>query len=284
MHSARGLLPVGHLCWGFADRAEFDARSAEYLADGLAAGQWIVYVGDGDAGSLRREFGRFDGGQQALDAGRAVVCVIDDFQRFTGPGRVVDPEPSVEVQVTAAKKALTDGFTGVRAIVDGTPLARTPEQRESLARLEHLLDRKMSVLPMSALCAYDVSELGPSVVAELSCLHPFVGEGSTQFRLYADEDTGLALAGEMDWVCHELFAATVSRIVSLSEPAENRGVLDLDVGGVTFVDHHALLALDAAARARNTQVVLHSAAPIFRRLTGLLACTNLCLPDGQGAV
>lgn len=61
------------------------------------------------------------------------------------------------------------------------------QRRDAFARYEHLLDRRMSTEPISALCAFDVAELGHSAVAELACLHPFTSDGASPFRLYADQ-------------------------------------------------------------------------------------------------
>lgn len=37
--SVRGLVPGGHVCWAYRDRADFQARALEYLTDGIALGQ-----------------------------------------------------------------------------------------------------------------------------------------------------------------------------------------------------------------------------------------------------
>lgn len=278
--SARGLVPSGHLCWGFDDRADFAARATECLADGLAAGERIVYVGDGDSSGLRRELAALRGGRQALEAGRADVCVIDEFHRHVGD-IVVDPHESVAAQVTAMEKALADGFTGVRAIVDDTSFARTPKQRDALAGLEFLLDRAISVLPITALCAYDVRVVGRAGLDELACMHPLVGRRSPAFRCYADQDSRLVLAGEVDWASDELFTAALDRALSLSEPSGRERVLEVEARGLTFADHRALLALDAAARANRLRLVLHSGPPVLQRIAGLLELTNLVFDSGQ---
>jgi hypothetical protein len=56
-------------------------------------------------------------------------------------------------------------------------MARTPEQRDALARLEYLVDPEMAARPYAALCGYDTGQLS-TAAAELVCLHPFVGKGS----------------------------------------------------------------------------------------------------------
>lgn len=46
-----------HVCWGYRDVGEFVTRARDFLADGVAAGERILYVASGDetalAGQLR---------------------------------------------------------------------------------------------------------------------------------------------------------------------------------------------------------------------------------------
>lgn len=93
--SARGLVPHGHLCWAYEDRTEFHARASEYMADVIAAGQWIEYVGSGCAEELCEQLAGIDVVKQALDNGAAGVCSVDDFYAFRGHSDVVDPVPAV---------------------------------------------------------------------------------------------------------------------------------------------------------------------------------------------
>ena len=53
--SAGGLIPFGHLGWGYRDRSEFLTRAAEYITDGLIQNQWVEFVGDGSPDQLRAE-------------------------------------------------------------------------------------------------------------------------------------------------------------------------------------------------------------------------------------
>ncbi|MGH2927556.1 MAG: MEDS domain-containing protein, partial [Solirubrobacteraceae bacterium] len=190
--------------------------------------------------------------------------------------RVVEPRASVKQQTAAAERAVARGFTGLRAIVDVTAVARTREQRDAMARFEYLIDRKLSVLAWSALCAYDAHALGNDGIAELACLHPFVNAGSTQFQLYADDDSKLVISGELDIACEELFVRALDRTMSLLERTE----VIVECQGLTFADHRSLLALDAAARRRRTTIELRSPSGLVRRLAELLDMKHLRLADG----
>ncbi|MFY9807733.1 MAG: MEDS domain-containing protein [Pseudonocardiaceae bacterium] len=253
--SARGVVPHGHLCWAYQDRAEFLARALEWISDGIALGQWIEYVGDSSAEMLREELAGLDGMKELLDGAGIGVSSVGDFYRFTAHSDVVDPVAAVATVVAATEKALAAGYTGFRASVDATAMVRTREQRAGFARYEHLLDREMTVASISALCAYDVSELGAAAVAELACLHPLTRTGSTPFQLHADQDIDFALAGDIDLSCGELFATTLERVVPLTCGPERV----VDGRAMEFIDHRRLLMLIETAQRAGATVVLHNA-------------------------
>jgi hypothetical protein len=61
---------------------------------------------------------------------------------------------------------------------------RNPDQLDTMARYEHLVDRYMTNQPFSALCGYNRAELGEETIAQLACLHP-LGNNGAPFRLCA---------------------------------------------------------------------------------------------------
>jgi anti-anti-sigma regulatory factor len=268
--SASGLVPFGHLGWGYRGRAELLERTAEYLADGLALGQWVELVGEGGRDALRERLASLPGGECALAQGRAAVCPVEDFYVFTRD-RVVDPEASVVRRAGATYRALGRGFSGFRTIVNATAVTRTAEAREAFARFERLMDARMSVLPVSALCAYDLDELGP-VADELICLHPLSGPGAG-FRLFSlDGGATLGLAGELDLSTRSVLHVTLERL--LAEPAPPPR---LDLSAVQYVEHDALLALDELARQQGRVVTLTSSQRVVARLLDLLSLQHLSL-------
>lgn len=266
--SASGLVPFAHLGWGYRGRDEFDARAAEFLADGLAQQQWVELVGDGSRDELEQRLCALPGGAEALEAGRAGVLPIDDAHVYDNSG-VVDPKASVERRVAAIDEATGRGFSGVRGIFDATALVPTPEHREAFTELEHLLDQKMAVLPVSALCAYDLDQLG-SHADELVCLHPFTDASNGQFRIFATGEGRLALCGELDLANRELFALVCTRLLPRLE-----GEVVIDIGGVPYVEHNALVLLDELAARRDAPVVLRNADTLVRHVTDLLRLDHL---------
>lgn len=261
---ARGLTPTGHLCWAYDHPEQFRARAREYILDGIRAGQQIEYIGDGPVPALRAQLTGDETLAAALEAGAITVGSVHDFYRLD-PTRGIDPDRAVASRIAATETALADGYSGFRAIVDATALARTPIQREAFAHFEYLIDHVMSTHPVTALCAYDLTELGSAAVAELACLHPLTSPQSSPFRLYAEpavetngHDTHLALAGHIDLPCADLLTQALGH-------AQQNDLLIND-RGLTFLDPHALLALDRHARHHHQHLTLRLAPPLATRL------------------
>ncbi len=267
--SAASLVPVSHLGWGYHDRNELGLRLAEYVADGIACNQRIEYVGGGSRNALCAELTGF-GFDEGVRSGRIRVTPADDTFEFCPGSELIDAEATVVERVAATEEALSDGYSGLRAVIDAVAVARTPEQRTAWAHFEYLIDQEMAVLPLSAMCAYDLAALG-TAAAELLCLHPFAAEGTVGFRLFAEPGFSFVLAGEIDAADNDAFGTAVQRIWHLQPP----GPLLIDARALTFITHHQLTALDEYARADRRDVVLLSDQPIVSRLAELLRLTNL---------
>lgn len=267
--SAGGLTPFGHLGWGYCLREEFTERAAEYLADGLDTNQRMEYVGDGSRASLCAELADIGFGE-GVRSGRIRVTPVEDFYEFSPGSDTVDAEATVAERVAATEQALADGYSGLRAVIDGTAVVRTPEQLDACTRFEYLIDQKMAVLPSSSLCGYNEKIIG-AAADELTCLHPFVADGAVGFRLFAEPGVDFVLAGELDADDNDVFAATLQRVW----PLQGLGTVVIDARGLDFVTHHELCMLDERARAEGRQVVLRTDQPIVLRLAALLELTNV---------
>ncbi|MGH3967427.1 MAG: STAS domain-containing protein, partial [Mycobacterium sp.] len=126
------------------------------------------------------------------------------------------------------------------------------------------------VQPFSALCAYNTSQLG-SAAAELTCLHPFVGDEGPSFRLYAQPGVAFALTGQLDAASDEVFTTTLHRILALTRD----NPLIIDAQGLEFISHRQLCTLDHCARADGRTVVLRTNQRVPTRLASLLKLSNV---------
>jgi hypothetical protein len=267
--SAAGLIPFGHLGWEFSARAQLLTRAAEYIADGLAHNQQVEFVAAGSHEQLRAELASFPGLADRLAAGDIGVRPVMEYYALEAGSDIVDPQRAVTARVAAVEAAIARGYSGFRAAVDATAVAGRPEQRDALARFEFLVDQKMAVLPFSALCAYNTSQLKEAADG-LLCLHPYVSPGGPSFRLHAQTDAAFALSGYVDNASDGLFTATMQRIWWAGDDP-----LIIDAQDLDFITHRQLCTLDDYARVDGRKIILRTDQYIPGRLAGLLDLTNV---------
>ena len=276
--SARGLVPFGHLGWVYDDRADLGAQAHGYLSDGLALGQWVEYVGDGDRAALRADLAAW--GLDPERAARVTVTPVWEFYEFLDDGVTVDAVASVDTRVRATEHALGAGYSGFRAVVDAGAVSRTPRQRAAFAEFELLIDRKMAVLPVSALCAFDREAAGAGA-DELACLHPWTGPGTGGFRLFAGTDPAtVMLAGTVGAEERERWSTVLAR----AWPWAPQGPVTVDAGRLEVRVPQALADLDAyighAGRSGPTRLRLDPDAPVTGWARGALQHVEVITVDG----
>ncbi|MEB3069980.1 MEDS domain-containing protein [[Mycobacterium] vasticus] len=260
----------GHLGWAYTDHGEFLHRAAQYLEVGLNLGQQVAYVGDDDPSNLRAGLAAAGLG---ADAGDVDVKAVPEHFIFQARGDVVDAERMAERYASAARAAVARGYNGLRVVVDVTAVARTPAQREAQAALEILGGRRISTLPVAAMCAYDATELGDGAADGLLCLHPMAGPAPVPFQLYGQsaQHNAIALAGHLDAAGESLFAAALQRIL----PLVKHPTVDIDARNLEFVGHRQLSLLDRCCAAHGLVAVLRSDRPVVQRLVNLLGFDNV---------
>ncbi|MCE6995535.1 MEDS domain-containing protein [Saccharothrix sp. S26] len=259
-----------HSCHGYQRQVEFEAEAREFLTRGLVEGQRVLYVAPGDSGDFTRRLGMDGVFEEGARRGAVQVASLDETY---SSGAVVDPEQQVRAYAAATEQALAAGFTGLRVAADATPLVRTPAQLDAFARYEHLVDRYMAAHPMSAMCAYDRTELGDGAVAQLACLHPRSSTGATPFHLHAHAPdwASAALDGELDLESRPLWSVALER----ADLPVADGEIVIDATGLAFVDHRGLLALADHAERRGVTVVLRTPLPHLSHVLQLLDVTGI---------
>ncbi|MEB3048749.1 MEDS domain-containing protein [Mycolicibacter sp. MYC123] len=269
-HRADPSGEYGHIGWQYRDYAEFLDRAAQYLAVGLSLGQRTVYVGDGEPAALRAALATAGLGR---GASQVDLRTVPEHFAFRKGSDVVDAEAMTERYAAAAIGAVAEGYSGLRVVIDVTPVARTPEQREAQAALEFLGDRRISTLPVAAMCGFDVNELGDAA-AGLLCLHPTAGpDSSVPFQLYTQpaHHNAIALAGNLDAASEPLFLTTLQRVL----PLLSRDTLEIDARELEFVGHRQLCLLDRSCAAHGRTALLRSARAVVHRLVDLLEFGNV---------
>ncbi|GHG12437.1 MULTISPECIES: MEDS domain-containing protein [Amycolatopsis] len=123
-----------HVCRGYRRRGDFVAQAQEFLAEGLAAGERVLYVAPGDEAALTGQLRADERCDEGLERGAVQVASVDEAYPT---GAVVDPAGQVDLYAAATSEALAAGFTGLRVAADATSLVRTPAQVDAFARYEH---------------------------------------------------------------------------------------------------------------------------------------------------
>lgn len=263
INTVRGYGVHDHLCWAYHDRGEFRSRAVEFLADGLVQGQRLSYIASGDEAVLWDDLSDLNGLDQARRAGAIKVQSLELSYRS---GAVIEPDDLLRACAAATEAALAAGFTGLRVAADVTSLVGTPEQLDAFARYEHLVDRYMTTMPFSALCAYNRAELGRETIEQVACLHPRANETATPFRLHASMHAAAALGGNLDLASRCLFPLTLQR----ADLRPTAGELVIDAAQLAFIDHRSLLTLAEYARSRDATAVLRTSRPTVTRIIEIL--------------
>ena len=172
------------------------------------------------------------------------------------------------------EQALADGYTGLRVAADATAMAATPEARRRFVEFELAVDQLMAGLPMSAMCAYDMTVLGASA-GGLCAVHPRDDAPvavAPAFRLCFGPD-GLRLSGEIDLINSELFELALDAATLCTE-----GDIGIDTSGLMFIDARGIVRLaevrrNLVADGRNLRLTRASSA--VRRVAEVLALDAL---------
>ncbi|MEU0542082.1 MEDS domain-containing protein [Nocardia sp. NPDC005978] len=272
IQQAQGMGIHDHACWAFDEPGEFRLRASEFLGEGLRLGCRVWYIASGDAGALAGDLESLPGWNEALRTGGAQVVSIEDVYE---PGAPVIGDEQVRTYAAATEAAIAAGFSGLRVAADTTPLVRTPAQLAAFVRYEYLADRLMAAQPFSAMCAYDRGAVGAAAVMRLASVHPNTNV-HTQFRIFGATAHAVAIVGEVDGSCGELFGAGLAGI----EPDPENGCVRVDATRLSFLDHNGLLRLAAYAESRDAELVVQTAWPGVARLAELLELPNVRVEDG----
>jgi anti-anti-sigma regulatory factor len=264
--SSGGFGPQDHVCWVHGEPSEYCPRLTEFFSDGLQRGLRVAHLGSGSAGELREYLGRVaDVGP--LRSGESIQVI--PVEKIYGAGGPVDPAEVIKNYAAATQQALSDGYRGLRVSADVTDLVRAREQQDAFARCEFLLERYSSRHPLSAMCEYR-RDLGDAVT-QFACLHAAAPEGLTPFQVFACDDGAVGLLGDFDVACQAAFERVLQRVC----PASDDTRLIVDMSAVRYMDHRALLTLDAFAQKCQIPVVVRSMPRIVRRIARVLGLEHL---------
>jgi anti-anti-sigma regulatory factor len=254
--------PTDHVCWVYDDPRDLDAAAAQFLGGGLARGERLLVIGDGMIETLDRDTLPF-GGTDALVATGALE-ILDLGAAYAGAAQFT-PERQLAFYDAATRKALREGFTGLRVAAEGSALAADPESRAALVRWEHLADDLMARgTGFTAMCAYR-SDLSRDALAEVAAVHPLVRapEGLPHFHVFHDGDR-VVVRGSVD----TFTAPLLDRVLADHPIARPSTVLDL--GQLDFVDIAGCRVLARWAAGLDRPLHVTGASRLVQRIWPLL--------------
>jgi anti-anti-sigma regulatory factor len=260
-----GAGPTDHVCWIYDGDADFDAAVQEFFTSGLARGERVLCVGERVVEGLRTATGGVPDLEELIARGAVETLTLAQVYEATSPFR---PEQQLTYYDDATRRAVDDGFRGLRVIAEVSGLATDPARRPELVRWEQIADDFAAQdSGFSAMCAYR-ADLGPEALADVASVHPLVHalrEVST-FALFAETDR-LVLAGSVDTFSSDRLA----RLLGSAPIAGD--VVVLDLAALEFVDVASCRVLArwvAALAERSLTVQVTGSSRLLRRMWQVL--------------
>jgi anti-anti-sigma factor len=220
----RGLGVSGHVCWLVSDPAAYDELAAALLAEGGRLGQRPVAFGP-----------------DAVNPG--TPAAIMDLIR--------------ELAATAS----ADGHGGLRVVADMDCILPLHLSTADIVAFELRLDRLLSELNATVVCAYRRSSFDTTAIAGAIAVHPEqLGSGPrAPFRFVAAPRGRWQLSGEVDMTTREAFAAACGTAATLGDCV-------IDVTDLRFIDISGMRAIAQGAQAAGDAIRLQGASADLRRL------------------
>jgi anti-anti-sigma regulatory factor len=252
---ASGLPNGGHICLVVSDGGQFAELAETFLAEGNARGEKTVVFGP--AGS-------------ALQVRLAPLAVIaaDPHRDFLGR-RGLEPATMFAMFREQAALAAREGYARLRVAADMDWLLPGVPTADDVVGFEALLDRVVSELDATVLCAYRRSSFSDGTIAGALCVHP-VRRGHDEeppFEFVAGDGNAWRLSGAIDIGGADHLARALAAAVTA--PCE------LDASKLEFIDMTGMRAIAQAARSAGVPVRVRNAPRSFRRHWHLIGYDKL---------
>jgi anti-anti-sigma regulatory factor len=235
-----------HVCWIVDDPSTFISGAAALLAEGKRLGQKLVLFGP--AGSV-----------PLAELGPVAALSPDPRAAFLGRG-TFDPGALIAILRGQSALAHEDGYDGLCVVADMDCLLPERPASEAIVAFELLLDRLVSELDDTVVCAYRRASFDTPAIGGALSVHP-VHSGQDEgppFRLVYSGAQTWQLTGEVDLTAAATFGMVFAAIASLGESV-------IDVTGLEFVDIAGMRTIGHAAAAMRGTVQLRGASPQLRR-------------------
>jgi hypothetical protein len=247
-----------HVAWFLNRTADFPGLAARFFQRGTARGDKLLMFAPQRRAVSRLPIGDgvtvFDP-RQALLGDPARVAL---WNRNQGLGGALREQTAL---------ASTEGYRGLRLIVDMDWLFGTAATIDQVVELEQGLDEATAVEKAVVVCAYRLDSFTTAEIAGAACVHPrAVSEAPSEvgFRMWAVGADRWNLSGEIDLRARSIFPAL------LVAAARGRDRLRLNCAELDFIDAAGTRAIAHAACETATPLYLEHASDPLRSLWRLL--------------
>jgi hypothetical protein len=252
------LEPHDHVFWCGEGESDLYRLASTALAAGARRHEKLMFVAEQP--QVER-LGEIEHLEALLDRKQLEVL---DLEAVYGSPSAFDQERQLATFEAVLGDALADGYTGIRVVADNTPFARLDDRGfRRWLRWEQITDHFQAGSMVTGICYFARDQLAEERHADLAALHPVRSAGSyaPAFSFFVSGES-IAAQGTLDtWSTEQL-----ERILAT---APDDRPLVIDLSATEFVDHHGLLALNAAASAARP-VHIRRARPIIREVFSLL--------------
>ena len=161
----------GHVCAFFDSRTEKYDTLAAYFAEGLAEGERIINVVDGDARSEHMHQ------VKARNVPLEDAIAGDDFTLLTSEETylkdgAMDLEGMMDLLRDALETARTEGRR-VRTCGDMTWVSRTRVPMQRVMEYEARVNELVPTFDCTLLCVYDLADVTTTLMSDILATHPF---------------------------------------------------------------------------------------------------------------
>jgi hypothetical protein len=252
------LEPHDHVAWYGEGTDDLYEVATTALADGARRNEKLMLVAeDPDAERLRS----IDDLDRLLATGQLELNSIAEVYGSSG---AFSPTAQLETFEGVLSDALTDGYTGIRVVADNTPLACGDEQDfQRWMCWEQVTDRFQSTFNVTGVCYFDSRRLSEERRGDLASVHPI------RSAIGVEPPFSFAVDGDAVSVTGTLDAWSSERLQRVLGTTPDDGPLIVDLSRAEFVDHRALMALNAASSSRRP-VRVRRAPRIIRELASML--------------
>lgn len=261
LDTAVGMKLGDHVSWAYDDPADLVSAATDYLAEGAARRERLVYIGSKSELELVDDLALLPERDRMLETGQLAARPLASlFDSRPGAHPHVD-EASLRGELD---RALADGCPGMRVAADLTELAEVPARMNLLVEYEIAMDAMTAEATMTALCGFDRRRTGARWT-QVSALHGVRHGGGTDLQLAVSPGHGaVSLSGEID-------VANVDDLRTLLRAVQevSSGDLVVDLGDLDFIDvagARALVSFDRAMATAGRRLGFRGA----RRMAGRL--------------